>query len=113
MPTLQASGTQTAVIGTEHTLSDLTAPFVVFQVLVNRNAMLSGDVLELRIYTKVLSGDTIANCSAIYQQYSGAPSGNGDQVVISMPVVSDQEIKFTLKQTAGTGRAYPWKVVSF
>lgn len=113
MPTLQASGTQTAVIGTEHTLSDLTSPFAVFQVQVNRNAMQSGDILELRIYSKVLAGDNIANSSAIYQQYSGAPTGNGDQVAMSDPVVSDQEIKFTLKQTAGTGRAYPWKVVSF
>jgi|SRR5215469_11148889 len=113
MPVSQASGTQTAVIGTEHILADLTAPFAVFQMLVNVNAMLTGDTTELRIYTKVLSGDTITSSSTLYQQLIGAPTGNGDQVMISLPVVSDQEIRFTLRQTTGTGRAYPWKVVSF
>ena len=110
MPTLQASGTQTAVIGTEHTLSDLTAPFAVFQALVDVINMQAGDTTELRIYTKVLSTGGLD--SAIYQQLIGAPTGNGDQVQISVPVVSDKEIKFTLKQTAGVGRSYAWKVVS-
>jgi hypothetical protein len=113
MPILQASGTQAASVGTEQTLADLSSPFAVFQLLVNVNAMQAGDVTELRIYTKVLSSDTISNCSALYQQISGAPTGNGDQVYLSLPVVSDQEIKFTLKQIAGSARSYPWKVVSF
>jgi len=111
MPTVQASGTQTAVIGTEHVLSDLTSPFAVFQLLVDVINMATGDITELRIYTKVLSTGGLD--SAIYQQLANAPTGSGDQVLISMPVVSDKEIKFTLKQIAGTGRNYDWKVVSF
>jgi hypothetical protein len=111
MPIIQASGTQAASVGVEQTLADLTSPFVVFQLLVDVSNMQAGDVTELRIYTKVLAGGGLD--SAIYQQLSGAPTGNGDQVMMSLPVVSDQEIKFTLKQIAGSARNYPWKVVSF
>jgi hypothetical protein len=113
MPTIQASGTQAASIGVEQTLADLATPFAVFQLIVNVNAMQAGDVTDLRIYTKVLASDTIGNCSALFQQISGAPTGYGDQVYLSLPVVSDQEIKFTLQQIAGSPRSYPWKVVSF
>lgn len=110
MPTVKASGTQTATIGTEHTLSDLTSPTAVFQLEVDVKNMTGTDTTELRVYTKVLS--TSALDSALYQQLVGAPSGLGDQVVFTIPVISDQEIKFTLKQTADTGRAYDWKVWS-
>jgi hypothetical protein len=113
MPRVESSGTQAATVGTEQTLADLTTPFAVFQLLVNVAAMQAGDVTELRTYTKVLPSDTLSACSALYQQISGAPTGNGDQVWVSLPIVSDQEIKFTLKQIAGTARSYPWKVVSF
>jgi hypothetical protein len=113
MPIIQASGTQAASIGVEQTLADLTSPFAIYQLIVNVNAMQAGDVTDLRIYTKVLSGDMIGNCSALFQQISGAPTGYGDQVYLSLPVVSDQEIKFTLQQIAGSPRSYPWKAVSF
>ena len=113
MATIQASGTQTvATIGTEYVLADLTSPFAVFQVLVDISAMLSGDTVELRAYTKILSGGVLN--SALYQNFTGAPTGLGDQIAISMPIVSDIDIRFTLKQTGGaTGHNFPWKVVSF
>jgi hypothetical protein len=111
MPTLQASGTQAASIGVEQTLADLTSPFVVYQLIVDVSNMQAGDVTNLRVYTRVLVGGGLD--SALYQQISGAPTGYGDQVYLSLPVVSDQEIKFTLQQIAGSPRSYPWKVVSF
>jgi hypothetical protein len=111
MPTIQASGTQAASIGVEQTLADLTSPFAVYQMIVDVSNMQAGDVTNLRVYTRVLSGGGLD--SALYQQISGAPTGYGDQVYLSLPVVSDQEIKFTLQQIAGTARSYPWKVVSF
>jgi hypothetical protein len=111
MPIVQASGTQAASIGVEQTLADLTSPFAVYQVIVDVSNMQAGDVTNLRVYTKVLLGGRLD--SALYQQISGAPTGYGDNVYLSLPVVSDQEIKFTLQQIAGTPRSYPWKVVSF
>lgn len=110
MPTLQGSGTLTAVIGTEHVLADLTSPFAVFQVIIDVANMQTGDAVELQVYTSILNGGALH--SAFFQPLNGPPTGKGDQIMPSMPIVSDQEIKFTLKQTAGTGRAYPWKVVS-
>jgi hypothetical protein len=111
MPIIQASGTLAASIGVEQTLADLTSPFAVYQMIVDVSNMQAGDVTNLRVYTKVLSGGGLD--SALYQQISGAPTGYGDQVYLSLPVVSDQEIKFTLQQIAGSPRSYPWKVVSF
>ena len=106
---IEASGTQTAVISTEHTLADLTntRTYVAYADVSN---MVSGDSLELRVYTKVLSGSTL-RC-LYYQLLTDAQTANGGQLQVAIPVPSDQEFKFTLKQTAGTGRAYDWKVVS-
>jgi hypothetical protein len=43
------SGTQTAVIGTEHFLANVNEAGV-FTLHVDKNAMAAGDVLELRVY---------------------------------------------------------------
>jgi len=106
MATVEASGTQTAVISTEHTLSTLSTSKT-FLLMADLAAMVNGDVTELRIKTKILSGGTTREIfSAVYSHIQGVP------IVMSIPVPSDQEFVATLKQTAGTGRAYPWKVLS-
>ena len=74
-------------------------------------AMQGGDAFAINITTKILSGGSAD--SVIYQTYSGAPTGNGDQVVASAPIFSDQSIAFVVNQTAGTGRSFPWKIVQF
>jgi hypothetical protein len=109
--TTQGSGTQTAVISTEHTLLDIAvAGSFVFEV--DANAMASGDTLELRIYKKVLSGGTLR--VAYMTSYTGAQSAD-DIYKISVPFSNDlveaASCRCTLKQTAGTGRAFPWKVI--
>ena len=103
---LEASGTQTATVGTEHTLATLTTAKT-FQLYVDLANLASGDVVELRVYLKVLSGGT--SREAQYAVYSGV---QGQPIVWSIPVMSDIEVKFTLYQTAGTGRSFPWKVLS-
>lgn len=107
---VEASGTQTAIVGTEHTLADLltSKTFVVFVDLSNMQA---GDTVELRIYTKVLS--TSGLNSAYFQSYSDAQTdATGGKIAIAVPLPSDQEYKATLKQTVGTGRNFDWKVIS-
>lgn len=108
MPTLESSGTQAATITTEHTLVSLTSnkTFVLVVDLVN---MASGDTLALRIKTKVLTGGTLQ--VSYYQKYVDAQATD-DIVAISIPIPSDIQADFTLEQTAGTGRNYPWKVLS-
>lgn len=108
MPTLEASGTQAATVTTEHTLATQTNNKT-FVLVVDCNAMVAGDVLELRIKTKVLTGGTLR--SAYLMTFYGAQPTD-DLVKFSVPIPSDIEAVFTLKQTFGTSRSYPWKVLS-
>lgn len=111
--TAQGSGTQTATIGTEHTLLDVAVAGT-FTLHVDVNALAAGDTLELRVYQIVLTGGTrrVAYKEA---RYNAQPSD--DQIVISVPTSNELTdagaLRFTLKQTAGTGRSFPWKVLKY
>jgi hypothetical protein len=111
--TAQSTGTQTATISTEHTLLDVAVAGT-FTLHVDKNAMVSGDTLELRIYQIVLTSGT--RRVAYKTVYSGAQSTD-DMIAISVPISNELtdsgSVRFTLKQTAGTGRAYPWKVLKY
>lgn len=102
----EASGTQAATITTEHTLSTPTTnkTRVLVVDLVN---MASGDILELRIKSKVLSGDS--NQSAYLATFSGVQT---EPNLYSVPVPMNNGGQFTLKQTAGTGRSFKWTVLT-
>ncbi len=105
---VSASGTQTATISTEHTLYTSSAAGV-FLLEVNLVNMASGDTVELRVKGKTLTGDSVA--VKLLETYSGAQV-EPDVIVRSIPVPDDLALVFTLKQTAGTGRSFPWKVLS-
>lgn len=103
----KASGTQAATIGTEHTLATITdAGIYVF--VVDTATLAAGDRLELRIKTKCLTGGT--SRVTYLQAYADAQPAD-DAMKNSVPIPSDIEAVFTLKQTAGTGRNFPWKVL--
>lgn len=102
----ESSGTQTAVIGTEHSLAAPTTNKT--RVLrVDCGAMVAGDTVELRIKTKVLSGGVERE-----QQNVTYANALGSPIVESIPISSNQGATFTLKQTTGTGRAFPWAVLT-
>lgn len=106
--TVEASGTQTAVISTEHTLNSGSFTSAKVYVLeVDTSNMVGGDVLELRIKKKVLSGGTE---KVIFMNTFA--HAQAEPVKVSIPVRSEYSISFTLKQTAGTGRNYDWAVMS-
>jgi len=106
-----ANGTQTAVIGTEHTLADVNVSGT-FVLVVDTVNMAAGDVLELRAYQMVLTGGT--RRAAYMGSWAGAQQAD-DVIKISVPLSNELTdagaLRFTLKQTFGTGRAYPWKVL--
>jgi N-glycosylase/DNA lyase len=106
MPTVIASGTQTATISTEHTLAtDTTNRTYVLKVDVAALAL--GDTVELRLYSKTLSGGTERLAYyAVYQHAQTAPA------VYSVPIPEDISCKATLLQTTGTGRAFPWALLA-
>jgi hypothetical protein len=113
MVTAEGSGTQTATINTEHTLQDV-AEAGTFTLHVDSVNMAAGDILELRIYQIVLTGGT--RRVAYYQIYMDAQPAD-DLIKISVPISNELTdagaLRFTLKQTAGTGRAFPWKVLKY
>lgn len=109
--TAAASGTQTATVTTEHQLAD-TAAAGVYQFVVDAAAMLAGDVLELRVYQMVLTSGT--SRVLFFQAFYGAQLAD-DYIKVSIPVANEltdgTALRFSLKQTFGTGRDYPWKVL--
>lgn len=107
-----ASGTQTAVIGTEHTLysgtPNKTCVLVVDCVnLVNWVSPQAPDVVELRLYTKVLAGG--AEGLAYIATYVGVQS---TKIKYSVPVPANIYIKATLKQVSRVAVDFPWSLLS-
>lgn len=104
---VNTSGSQTATINTEHTLATITtAQTLILAVdLANMVGGTTPDILELRLYGKARSSDT----ERLIKCYSFL----GLQVELlfeSIPIVSPHHYKATLKQTQGTGRAFPWAI---
>ena len=101
------SGTQTASIGTEHTIGTPTNQGTyVFEVdTVN---LVNGDLVELRAYDKTDGTNYRQMWKGTYQHVQI------NNAKVSPPValgnVSGAQLKFTLKQTAGTGRSFPWLI---
>jgi hypothetical protein len=106
--TINTSGSQLTVIGTEHTLATVVTNGI-FQLEVDLGPMAAGDVTEIRVYGKTLSGGT--------ERLIGGPwvfvGAQSTPQVETDPIGSDQSWRPTIKQTAGTVRTYPWKVKQF
>ena len=100
------SGTQTATIGTTHTLATPTAgkTYVLFIDLTNMTAT---DVLDIFLQAKVLSTSTLRNVYSL--TIAGVQS---DPNFMSIPIPAVNGVQFQIKQTAGTGRSYDWSVAS-
>jgi hypothetical protein len=111
--TAHASGTQTATVTTEHFL---TSPNVAgtFTLHVDCVNMAAGDSVEFRIYQMVLTGGT--SRVAYYARYDGAQPDD-DEIKISIPISNEltdtNALRFSLKQTLGTSRNFPWKVLKY
>lgn len=115
--TAPSTGTQTATISTEHTLADVAVAGT-YTLHVDANAMAAGDTLELRVYQIVLTGGT--RRLVYLGTFTGAQDASTNDLApikISVPISNELtdtgSIRFTLKQTAGTGRSYPWKVLKY
>ncbi len=104
----ESQGSQTATIGTEHSLAAPTTAGV--RVLeVDTINMAAGDALELRIKVATLTAGTQR---VVYLGTWRDAQPADDLIKASFPVPSEQGATFTLKQTAGTGRVYPFKIMT-
>lgn len=101
-----SSGTQAATISTEHTLLTSTSAYK-FVLIVDLGNMIAGDIVELRIKMKTLTGSTAR--VVYYGLYANVQQ---QPIIISNEIPSLFSIEFTLKQTAGSaGRNFDWQVV--
>lgn len=116
--TSAASGTQSASVGTEHTLYDVMEAGT-YTIHVDTSDLAATDVVEFRVYQKILSGGSLR--VAYVARYSGVQPTD-DVIKISVPVSNDLEdeeatptpgLRFTLKQTFGTSADFPWKVLKY
>lgn len=111
--TAAASGTQTAVISTEHQLAD-TAVAGVYTFHVDTVNMVAGDILQLRVYQMIIAAGT--SRVLLEQDFYGAQLTD-DLIKVSLPIGNEltdaTALRFSLKQTFGTGRAFPWKVLKY
>lgn len=104
MPTLTTSGTQTATITTEHTLTTQTGNKF-YTAYIDLTNMASGDTVEIRASVIVKA----AGSHILY--YLATYSGAQTNPLVYIPALpSDISYKITLKQTAGTGRTYDWRL---
>lgn len=109
-----ASGTLSSTAG--GTEDFLTSPNVVgtFTLHVDTVNMAAGDVVELRVYQMVLTGGT--QRVAYYARYEGAQPTD-DLIKISVPISNEltdsNALRFSLKQTYGSSRNFPWKVLKY
>ena len=112
--TADATGTQTATIGTEHTLRD-NATAGTYTLHVDTVNMAAGDVLQLGVYQIVLTAGT--RRGAYNGRWTEAQPADpfGDLIKVSVPISNELtdsgSLRFTLLQSKGTGRSYPWKVL--
>lgn len=111
--TAYAQGAQAATVTTEHFLSSPNVAGT-FTLHVDTNVLAAGDVLELRIYQMVLTGGT--QRVAYYAVFAGVQPTD-DLIKISVPISNEltdtNALRFSLKQTFGTSRTFPWKVLKY
>jgi len=105
MTAVNVDGSQTATISTEHTLATINTGGV-FVLAVDMANLVAGDVVEVRIYGKARTGDT----ERLLHRGTYGPAALASPLVMSVPIASPHHFKATLKQTAGTGRAFPWAI---
>jgi len=107
MATEHTSGTQSATLDTEHTLNGTTPETTdgVFQLVVDVNALVAGDIVEFRCKEKVLSAGTQR---LVFAATLAGPQGT--PVWMSPPLILLHGWDMTLLQTDGTGRSFPWSI---
>lgn len=111
--TAQGNGTTGQTVGTELTLLDIAIPGT-FTAHIDLNLMVAGDVVELRWYQIILTGGTRRVC---YMDRRSDGQPGDDLIAISVPLSNELtdagSLRFTINQTKGTTRAFPWKVLKY
>lgn len=106
--TEKTSGSQTATVGTEHTLATVTDAGI-YVLRVDLNNLAAGDVVELRVKAKARNA---TDSERLLHTATYGPIVPEAKLTDSIPALATGHFVATLKQTAGTGRAWPWVILS-
>jgi hypothetical protein len=101
--TVDASGSQVAVVGTEHILDSPTAS-ATYVLSVDTVNFANGDLVELRAYD-MIDGTNYREVWCMTFEHAQTQIGK-----VFPPLAVTTQAKFTLKQTAGSARTFPWSV---
>lgn len=106
--TEKTGGQQSATLDTEHTLATVTDAGI-YVLRVDLANLVAGDVVRLKVYAKARNATDPERLhySAVY-----GPLPPDSKLADCVPVVSSGHFKATLEQTDGTGRAFPWVILS-
>lgn len=109
---LANSGTYTATTASPGSAVATVSTAGTFTFHIDLTNMAAGDVVELRIYSKILTGSTAR--VVYYQQYRNAQSTD-NAVQISVPISNDlaeaNALQFYVYQSVN--RSLPWKVLQY
>ena len=108
MTTAVAEGTTaTLVLNTETNITAAVTTAGNYVYGADLSTMVNGDVVELRIWTKMLSTST--EKLAYYAVYAHAQS-DGNKYSVPVPVL--HQIRCTIEQTEGTVRGYDYSLMT-
>lgn len=108
--TVEGSGTAGHTVGTESALDTVSGEGV-FIFEIDLALMAAGDRVILRMKKAMLASGTLRTFA--FADYAGVQPTH-DVVKVSIPVVLDgvaTAAQFTIEQTTGTTRAFPWRVL--
>lgn len=106
--TEKTSGSQTATLLTEHSLATVTDPGI-YVLRIDLANLAAGDTVELRIYGKARNA---TDTERLHYSGSYGPIPPSQKLTDSVPVLSTGHFRATLRQVTGTGRAWPWAILS-
>ena len=93
--------------GSEQTLGSAKTDGRTYVLFLDLSNMAAGDVVELYVYVKVLTGST---ARVLWKQYWA--NAQGQPVYMSPPIPAAYSVEFKLKQPTGTARNVDWAFFS-
>lgn len=106
MATVTNTGTLTASSG-EQTLGASRTDGRTYMCQIDLTNMAAGDVIEIRAKVKIVSaGSEVVLYKVTFANAQTTPA------LQTPPILAPYQITFTLKQTAGTNRNFPYALVS-
>jgi hypothetical protein len=96
-------------LDTPSTLSTITAAGV-YCLWLDLNNLAAGDILVVRVYTKVVTGGTSRLVKAVTVSGTLTAVTGAEKAVHTIPYTCVDELKFEIEQTDGTGRVVPFNV---